>query len=127
MLVLPGGRPPPRAHRRESENFYILESQFAFLVENRWVQAAPGSFVRATKDCLHTLKNTGDSVGKLLVLAVPAGLDKFFEETGKLGTGISSPPAPPDAEKLLAAERHGIESPHLPRSKSPVSLAECGS
>lgn len=74
----------------------------------------PRILVRATKDCLHTLKNTGDSVGKLLVLAVPAGLDKFFEEADKLGTGISSPLAPPDAKKLLAAERHGIESPPPP-------------
>ncbi len=114
-LVLPGGGPPPHIHHRESESFYVLEGEFEFLAGDRWIQAAPGSFVHVPKGSLHTLRNAGDSIGRLLTLAVPAGLEKFFEEAGEPGTDVSSPPGPPDVEKLLAtAERYGIEFPPPP-------------
>lgn len=114
-LVLPGGGPPPHIHHRESESFYVLEGQFEFLAVDKWIKAAPGSFVHVPKGTLHTLKNAGDSVGRLLTLAVPAGLDRFFEEAGEPGTDVSSPPGPPDVKKLLAtAERYGIEFPPPP-------------
>ncbi|HET7479873.1 MAG TPA: cupin domain-containing protein [Rubrobacteraceae bacterium] len=114
-LVLPGGGPPPHIHHRESESFYVLEGRFEFLAENGWIKAAPGSFVHVPKGTLHTLKNAGEGVGRLLTLAMPAGLDRFFEEAGEPGTDVSTPPGPPDVEKLLAtAERYGIEFPPPP-------------
>lgn len=114
-LVLPGGGPPPHIHRREAESFYVLEGEFEFLAGNRWIKAAPGSFVHVPIGSLHTLKNAGDSVGRLLTLVVPAGLDRFFEEAGEPGTDTSSPPGPPDVEKLLKiSERYGIEFPPPP-------------
>ena len=114
-LVLPGGGPPPHIHHRESERFYVLEGEFEFLARDEWIKVAPGSFVYVPKDSLHTFKNAGDSVGRLLVIVAPAGLDKFFEEAGEPGTDISSPPGPPDVEKLLAiAERYGTEFPPPP-------------
>ena len=113
--VLPGGGPPPHIHHHEDESFYVLEGEFEFLAGDHWIKAAPGSFVHVPKGSLHTLRNAGDSVGRLLTLTVPAGLDRFFEETGEPGTDISSPPGPPDVEKLLAtAERYGIEFPPPP-------------
>ena len=114
-LVLPGGGPPPHIHHRESESFYVLEGEFEFLAGERWIPATPGSFVHVPKGALHTLKNAGESVGRLLTLVVPAGLDRFFEEAGEPGTDISSPPGPPDIEKLLeTAARYGIEFPPPP-------------
>ena len=109
-LVLPGGGPPPHVHHRESERFYVLEGEFEFLAQDEWIKAAPGSFVYVPKGSLHTFRNASDTVGRILVLVAPAGLEKFFEEAGEPGTDISSPPGPPDVEKLLAtAERYGIE------------------
>ncbi len=114
-LVLPGGGPPPHIHSREAESFYVLEGEFEFLAGERWIPAALSSFVHVPKGSLHTLKNTGESVGRLLTLVVPAGLDRFFEEAGEPGTDISSPPGPPDVEKLLeTAARYGIEFPPPP-------------
>lgn len=114
-LVLPGGGPPPHIHHREAESFYVLEGEFEFLAGDRWIKAAPGSFVHIPKGSLHTLRNAGDEVGRLLTLVVPAGLDRFFEEAGEPGTDISSPSGPPDVEKLLkTAERYGIEFPPPP-------------
>lgn len=114
-LVLPGGGPPPHIHHREAESFYVLEGEFEVLDRGHWIKAGAGSFVHVPKGTLHTLKNAGEEVGRLLTLVVPAGLDKFFEEAGEPGTDISSPPGPPDVEKLLAtAERYGIEFPPPP-------------
>jgi quercetin dioxygenase-like cupin family protein len=114
-LVLPGGGPPPHIHRREDEAFYVLEGSFEFLAGDRWIEASPGSFVHVPKGSLHTLKNAGDEVGRLLTLVVPAGLERFFEEVGEPGTDVSSPPGPPDVDKLLAtAARYGIEFPPPP-------------
>ena len=48
---------------------------------------------------------------------VPAGLEKFFEEVGKLGTVASSPPpfGEEDVERLLAvASKYGVEIPPPP-------------
>lgn len=114
-LVLPDGGPPPHIHTREAESFYVLEGQFEFLAGDHWIKAVPGSFVHVPKGSLHTLKNAGDGVGRLLTLVVPAGLDRFFEEAGEPGTDISTPPGPPDVEKLLqTAERYGLEFPPPP-------------
>lgn len=114
-LVLPGGGPPPHIHTREDESFYVLEGEFEFLAGDRWIQATQGSFVNIPKGTLHTLKNAGETVGRLLTLVAPAGLDKFFEEAGEPGTDISLPPEPPEVEKLLdTAARYGIEFPPPP-------------
>ena len=114
-LVLPGGGPPPHIHHREAESFYVLEGMFEFLAGDHWIKAAPGSFVHVPKGALHTLRNAGDEVVRLLTLVVPAGLDGFFEEVGEPGTDISSPPGPPDIEKLLAtAPKYGLEIPPPP-------------
>lgn len=111
-LVLPGGGPPPHIHHRETEGFYVVEGQFAFLDGERWIPASPGSFVHVPKGALHTLRNVGEGVGRLLTLVVPAGLDSFFEEVGEPGTDVSTPPGPPDIQKLLAtAPKYGLEIP----------------
>ncbi len=81
-LVLPGGGPPPHIHHREDESFYVLKGEFEFLARDHWIQASAGSFAHFPKGTLHTLKNAGEEVGRLLTLVVPAGLDKFFEEAG---------------------------------------------
>ena len=117
-LVLPGGGPPPHIHHSESESFYVLEGEFEFLDGSRWIPASSDSFVHVPTGALHTLKNVGQGVGRLLTLVVPAGLDKFFEEAGTPGTAVSSPPPlpkPEDIEKMLmSTERYGIEFPPPP-------------
>lgn len=70
------------------------------------------------KGTLHTLKNVGEEIGRLLTLVVPAGSDRFFEEADVPGTDVSfvpPPPGPKEIEKLLAtAERYAIEFPPPP-------------
>jgi len=59
----------------------------------------------------------------LLVREVPAGLEKFFEEVGKPGSDVSSPPPfeEEDIEELLAvAPKYGVEILPPPNSSSVV-------
>lgn len=115
----PGG-PPPHIHTREAESFYVLQGEFEFLAEDHWIKAAPGSFVHVPKGSLHTLKNAGDFVGRLLTLVVPAGLDRFFEEAGEPGTDIS--PRPRDLRTWRSSWRPpsgtGSSTLHLPRTRA---------
>lgn len=109
--------PPLHFHRNQNEDFYVLEGQFEFRVEDRTVEGGPGTFVHSPKGTVHTFRNTGEGVGKLLVTVWPAGdFEAFVEELGE-PTEEKSPPTPPagppdaaTAERLAAvASEHGIE------------------
>lgn len=116
-LVLPGGGPPPHIHTREAESFYVLEGEFEFFAGDHWIKAAPGSFVHVPKGALHTLKNAGAKVGRLLTLVAPAGLDKYFEEAGVPGTDVSDPPpfGPEEIENMLSIlPKYGLQMPPPP-------------
>ncbi len=116
-LILPQGGPPPHIHHREDEAWYVLEGEFEFLDNDRWIKASAGSFVYAPKGSLHTLKCVGKEPGRLLTLVTPAGFEKFFEELGVPGTDVSDPPpfGPAEIEKLLTtAPKYGLEIPPPP-------------
>ena len=73
------------------------------------VTGAAGAFVHIPKGTVHTFNNVGTAPARVLVLVVPAGLEKFFEE---MGAPVSESPEPPpvDVEKLLRlAPKYGIE------------------
>ena len=81
------------------------------------IGASAGSFVHFPRGVNHTYKNVGATPARFLTLMVPAGLEKFFEEVGKPGTDLSTPPpfGEEDVEKLLAvAPNYGAEIPPPP-------------
>ena len=90
-----GKGPPPHIHTREDEAFYVLEGEFEFLDNDRTLIVGAGSFIHIPKGTLHTHKNVGTKPGRMLILTVPAGLEKFFEEMGTPATDKSSPRHPP--------------------------------
>ena len=75
-------------------------------------KAGPGSFVHLPKDIPHAYENIGTVPVRFLTVMVPGGVEKFFEEVGKPGSDVSSPPPfeEEDIEKLLAiAPKYGAE------------------
>ena len=112
-LVPPQSGPPPHIHRREDEMFYVLEGEFEISIDDQRSSAGPGSWVTLAKGSLHHFKNIGATPGKILILAAPAGLDRFFLEVGR--EAVDTSPAsgavtPQDLERLLAkAPSYGIE------------------
>jgi quercetin dioxygenase-like cupin family protein len=113
-VVPPQGGPPPHIHHREDEAFWVLEGELEIRVGEEVFMAGAGSFVHLPKGVLHSYENVGSGPARFLTLMVPAGLEKFFEEVGKPGADLSSPP-PFDAEDverlLLAAPGYGLEIP----------------
>ena len=98
----PGGGPPPHSHRNEDETFIVLEGEYEFLQEGRWTKVAPGEAVHATRGGVHTFRNVGSTMGRMLFFATPAGLEKYLEEISKLSV-------PEDMPQVLAvSDRYGI-------------------
>jgi hypothetical protein len=84
--------------------------------ENRF-RAGAGSFVHLPRGVLHSYQNVGTAPARFLTLMVPAGLERFFEEVGKPGTDLSSPPPfeEEDIDRLLeVAPKYGVEIPPPP-------------
>jgi len=112
-LVYPGGGPPPHVHSREDEGFFILEGEVAFYIDGARRTAGPGTMLNVPIDLVHSFKNETERPAKMLVWAVPAGLDKMFQEAGTRVTDpsiVPSPPTPAEIERIMAvAPRYGIE------------------
>jgi quercetin dioxygenase-like cupin family protein len=98
----PGGGPPPHSHQNEDETFFLLEGEFEFFENGKWSRMSTGQAVYAPRGAVHTFRNAGATVGRMLVFVAPAGMEKYLEE-------ISALSMPDDAARLFAiSERYGI-------------------
>lgn len=91
--IQPGGGPPPHIHHEEDEAFYVLEGRFSFLCGENQDVFERGAFVYIPRGTLHTFRNIGESIGKLLVTITPAGLEEFFYSIGTPAADTCTPPA----------------------------------
>jgi len=112
-LVPPGGGPPPHIHRREDETFFVLEGQVEFLLGTERITAGAGDFVSIPRGTVHRFHNSGSARARLIVTFIPAGLERFFEET--LDAAPADATDAPDnvdevaARYVAAAPRYGLE------------------
>ena len=98
----PGGGPPPHSHVNEDETFYVLEGDYELLQDGQWVKVAADECVHTRRGSVHTFRNVGSTVGRMLVFVAPAGLDKYLEE-------LSAFRVPEDMPAILAlSARYGI-------------------
>ena len=72
-----GSEPPPHIHHRETEVFYLLSGTMAFQAGGTKLTAGPGDLVYLPRNVLHGYRVTSP-VARVLLLAVPGGLDRFF-------------------------------------------------
>jgi quercetin dioxygenase-like cupin family protein len=112
VSVPPGGGNPPHVHRREDESFYIQQGTLTVQVGGQTLTASAGDFVCLPRGVAHCFQNNGDVDAKFLVVAVPAGLEKFFEEA--FYPVADCPDTPPMTEAfmgrvLAAASKCGLE------------------
>ena len=78
--VPPGCGNPPHIHDREDETFYLHQGTLAIQVGDKALIASPGDVVQLPRGVMHCFQNTGKVNAKFLIVAAPAGLEKFFEE-----------------------------------------------
>ncbi|HEU5434309.1 MAG TPA: cupin domain-containing protein [Thermomicrobiales bacterium] len=110
--------PPPHRHLGQDETWFVMDGSFAFDVDGATIAAGPGDCVHAPRGVVHTFRNTGTDVGRLLVVVGPAGdFEAFVEETGEpttanLPPALDGPPSAAVIERVLAgARRHHIDIP----------------
>ncbi len=106
-IVAPVGNPgpPPHYHQNEDECFVVQEGRLSFFLEGRWREVAPGTMIFAPKMSVHTLKNIGDTPGRILMSASPAGFEDFYAACEK----EFQKPGAPDMEKIgEISAAHGI-------------------
>lgn len=96
---------PPHVHHREDETFYVIAGVFEFYVSGQTIRAEKGSVVLAPRNIPHFFKNVSEEPGKLIILAQPAGIEKFFAEFAQF-----DPDVHPDLDKVkTVANKYGIE------------------
>jgi quercetin dioxygenase-like cupin family protein len=103
---------PMHVHRAEDEWFYIMEGELRFWVGGETIEAPSGSFVYGPRDIPHTFDVTSDEA-RFLVVAQPAGFERFVRAVAEPAQALTLPPAPteaPDTAPLVAtAAEYGIE------------------
>jgi quercetin dioxygenase-like cupin family protein len=101
------GGPPPHVHHGEEEALYVLEGEVTFLLGDRTMTAAAGSFALVPRGVVHTFSNRSDRDARLLVIISPAGFEHAFAE---LAEAAPSPDRPPDMARLeQIARKYNLE------------------
>ena len=82
FVLQPGGGAPLHIHQREDEIMYILEGECTFGFAGQIYKAPAGSTIALPKGLPHLFRNEGQDLCRLLITAVPGGLDEYFSEIG---------------------------------------------
>jgi len=99
-----GAGAPPHKHTREVETFIVLEGEYEFQCGDRKFKGSKGAMVVLPKEIPHACKNIGNTTGRTLVVLVPGGMEKVFEDLSAM------PPGPPDIGKINAITmKYGVE------------------
>ncbi len=67
----------PGAHSHEKDDmFYVIEGTMSFLIDDHWIDAPKGSFVRIPGGMTHDFENRSRSRAGVLNFSVPGGFEK---------------------------------------------------
>ncbi|MFK7790605.1 MAG: cupin domain-containing protein [Phycisphaeraceae bacterium] len=106
-----GGGPPPHT-QSDVELFYVLTGEVTFTVDGEDVVAGSGTSVRVVPRVVHAFKNHSTSDVRMLIQALPAGMDQYFRKVGVVVDSMNDdvPITPEHIAKLKAlAPQYGIE------------------
>ena len=111
-LAPQGAGSPLHVHSREDEWFYVIEGELTLWVGGETIVAPAGSFVFGPKGIPHTFMVSSEEA-RFLLVAEPAGFDRFMRAAGEPAPRLEIPPPPteaPDVAALTAlAAEYGIE------------------
>jgi quercetin dioxygenase-like cupin family protein len=105
VIAEPGQGNPPHVHHNEEETFFVQEGTFEVLCGDTPRTVTAGSLVVLPRGIAHAFRCVGETQGKLLGIATPAGHEKFFQDAARL-----TPEDLGNIEKVIGVcARHGIE------------------
>jgi mannose-6-phosphate isomerase-like protein (cupin superfamily) len=100
------GGPGSHSHPGFDETFYVISGEWEFVAGDRTVVAEAGTVVHLPRGIFHRVRSTGRVDGKLLGVAVPGGIEDFFEEAAQ----------PADDQPAVATASSSQRRPDLPRA-----------
>lgn len=109
-LIAPGDDSPWHLHQVEDETFYVVEGTMIFRVGEELFTVGPGGYVFGPRGIPHGFRNAGATPARMLLMATPAGFERFVRAL-VVPAGLGSPPpGPPDMGQLMAlAAEYRIE------------------
>ena len=105
-----GFGPPLHVHDHEDEGLYVLEGAIRFRQGDDEFVAGPGTLVWGPRGVPHAFK-VQPGGARALVIVVPGGFERMFEEAGVPARGSAEPPTTQydvNAARALA-EKFGFE------------------
>lgn len=100
LTLSPGSGAPLHTHQREDEIFHILEGVCEIECEGKVYIAQAGTVVVLPRNIPHAFRNTGDVPNRILITAIPGGLDIYFEALAEISN--DDPDAPQKVAKINA-------------------------
>lgn len=86
LTLPPGGGAPQHVHHREDEVITVVEGTLTVTsADGKDHAAQAGSVVRLPKGARHAFRNATDAPVRVLITAIPGGLDNYFAALGALG------------------------------------------
>jgi hypothetical protein len=98
---------PLHSHSVEDEIWYVLEGNITFTIGDQTLEGGPGSFAYIPRDTPHTFQVRSETA-RWFGFGTPAGLDRWFFETGVPAKTLTIPPpsdVPLDIEKIVRSLR----------------------
>lgn len=80
LVLPPGAGAPLHVHQREDEILLIVEGECEVRYGGETHVALPGALVVFPKGQTHAFRNTGQTPNRIMITAVPGGLDRYFDE-----------------------------------------------
>lgn len=68
--------PGAHSHEENDEVFYVLEGTMSFLVGDKWIDAAKGTFLRIPAKTIHDFKNKTNNKAGVLNFFIPGGFER---------------------------------------------------
>ena len=87
LLSRPKDGPPLHTHLREDELWWVVDGEYRFKVGDAVFRLSQGGLAFGPRGTPHAFQNVGDTLGRLLVISTPSGLERFFEQFAELPAG----------------------------------------
>lgn len=89
LVLPPGAGAPLHVHQREDELFYVIDGAVEIRHGGQTHIAEIGAVIVLPKGEPHAFRNPGETPNRILITAIPGGLDRYFDEINALGAGAT--------------------------------------
>jgi mannose-6-phosphate isomerase-like protein (cupin superfamily) len=76
--------PPPHWHKETDEAFFVLDGTLRFEVDGEATDVGAGGYARVPPGVVHRFSNPAGEPCRFLALAIPGGIENYFEELGEM-------------------------------------------